>query len=1261
MDHNPVSFKVASINVNGLGDVRKRRLVFNYLRRFKRTIFLLQETHCPPGNGRLWKSQWGGSMFLTEESGRSAGIATLFSRDLDPSFLGVNVSKHHRFLITNFSLQDEVYKIVNLYMPTSDKEKWQVETLEELHETLDPHDAPHLLVGGDFNIAMNPSLDREGYVHENIPNIFFRSELNHFLERVDIGDIWRIQNPTAREFSWSRSGKLARLDYLFAPLSFPGHIKAFHPRTCAFSDHRMIILEIRPCNKPKGMGFWKFQTSLLQRQDFCDKINEIIEQTVRDSEDLRPDLKWEFLKLKIREYSIRFAKELKQEYSCLEAELETRLLILEKEILNSPETQEEYYGIKRELYQIQLLKARESMIRSKVRWVGEGERPTKYFLNLEKKQFESKTVSSLFNGEGTLLKDSEKILQYENTHFTQQYSVNRENREALERGEGVPFLPPKESLISDLDRQLLNRELSVEELENALKEMQNGKSPGCDGLPPEFYKRFWGQLGKHLLASFLYSEEQGVLTPDQRRGIITLIPKKGKDRRFIRNWRPISMLNSDYKILAKALAKRLATVLPSLVHHNQTGFIPSRYIGDNIRNTQAIIDFTNETGRSGLVVSLDFRAAFDSLDHHFLMQALNTFQLGESFLSWISTLYESSESCVLNGGQSSGWFPFQRGIRQGCPISPFLFALAVEKLADEMRRNVNIIGLDLLETHTKILQFADDSTLFLESESSLVHALRVVNKFTRVSGLELNLQKTHGLILGETQLESDISKQISWGEQVKILGIHFDINDYDEKDQKINFDPAIAKMRRVCASWDLRNLSLKGKVVILNTLVLPIIYFQCMMLPVPAKTFEQIETLISAFIWKNKKPKIARLCLEKTTAKGGLGLHNIRNRVRAAKISWLKRLTKPPSEPWHYYLDFKMDMSGLEIAQKRVKQKRKLKRVAPFFSEVYDYWSQLYDREPATEIAIRNELLWGNKFLRGRVKKKFEQFCQAHGIHKINDLLAFGKIMSDQQFFTKYGSPPLRGMLSDFVRIIPQSWQQALSPADFNLDTNTLFVQNEKGEWVDIHSLSAKHIYAIFEGKKPEGYTCRQRWLKAYEGDSAFNSQEKWRDWSLLPYKISHEVQLQSFVFKILYRIIPCRLYLHQLKIVDSENCVLCAGRDDMFHFFFECPSVNTFWESLASWMVGKDGIAEFPQNLTEEQFLLGIIGRPDDISLINYIILLAKFYIYKVRVFELGEPDLLQFLLELKNRLSVERACCFSEASYARRFKKWEVFYNDL
>lgn len=180
-------------------------------------------------------------------------------------------------------------------------------------------------------------------------------------------------------------------------------------------------------------------------------------------------------------------------------------------------------------------------------------------------------------------------------------------------------------------------------------------------------------------------------------------------------------------------------------------------------------------------------------------------------------------------------------------------------------------------------------------------------------------------------------------------------------------------------------------------------------------------------------------------------------------------------------------------------------------------------------------------------------------------------------------------------------------------------------------------------------------------GDETFSSLQRWKAWFLKPYRLTHSVQLQNFAFRIMYRTIPCRVYLNQIHAVESEICLRCAERDDLFHFFFECQCIKEFWDNLATWMEGRQGIQPFPEDLSEEEFLLGVVERGGDFSLFNFTILCAQFYIYKTTVFHQGEPDLLQFLLELKNRLSVERLCCFADHSYNKKFQKWQQFYEDF
>lgn len=382
----------------------------------------------------------GKPMFLSEQSGSVGGVAILFSSDLDPVNTDVTPSSHSRFLITSFSLFGETYKLVSVYMPTADKEKDQIRVLEELNSVLEEDDGSNLIIGGDFKVAINEGLYCTRYAHPSIPNKSFRSLLLSFLEKHDLVDIWRCQHPTSTGFTWSHAGLLARLDYIFFPDSFPGQVRASSPRSCSFSDHRLISLTIHPSSFPKGKRFWRFQVSLLNRDDYCREVLEVIERAEEDSMDLLPTTRWEFVKLKIRELSIKFSKRIREESSRMEAELETQLLSLGNKLEVSQNLYEEYQGVKRELLQIQLIQARESMIRLRCRWVGEGERPTKYFLNLEKKNFTSKVMSSVRDSEGTLLSDPAAVLRFEKAYFTNQYAKNRENEVEQDKGEDELFI-----------------------------------------------------------------------------------------------------------------------------------------------------------------------------------------------------------------------------------------------------------------------------------------------------------------------------------------------------------------------------------------------------------------------------------------------------------------------------------------------------------------------------------------------------------------------------------------------------------------------------------------------------------------------------------------------------------------------------------------------------------------------------------------------------------------------------------------------------
>ena len=283
--------------------------------------------------------------------------------------------------------------------------------------------------------------------------------------------------------------------------------------------------------------------------------------------------------------------------------------------------------------------------------------------------------------------------------------------------------------------------LTKAECLQALKSMKPGKTPGSDGLPIEFYKVFWNGIPDCLLNAINFAYAEGKLSISQRHGIIKLIPKKDSEPYFVKNWRPITLLNSDYKIAAKAIANRLQNVLPKIINSDQPGFLKGRFIGENI----AAHNIT------GLLLFLDFKKAFDTVEWSFIWKTLGSFNFGSSLLSWIKLCYRNIESCVLNNGWASNYFIPERGVRQGCPLFPNIFILCAEILANKIRENKDIKGITVCGNEIKISQYADDTTMILDgSKKSFTSALLDLDLFGVISGLRLNNKKTEVHWIGAT-------------------------------------------------------------------------------------------------------------------------------------------------------------------------------------------------------------------------------------------------------------------------------------------------------------------------------------------------------------------------------------------------------------------------------------------------------------------------------------------------------------------------------
>lgn len=229
--------------------------------------------------------------------------------------------------------------------------------------------------------------------------------------------------------------------------------------------------------------------------------------------------------------------------------------------------------------------------------------------------------------------------------------------------------------------KLMMLEKVLKYVSEAIDKLKLNKSPGNDGLTTEFYKKFSNSLSPFLLQVYLESLKKGTLPSSMTQGVINLIPKPQKDHALLDNWRPISLLNNDYKILAIIFAKRIKCVLDNIIDDFQSGFMKDRLISNNIRLVLDILDYSDLIPDDVFLLFLDFYKAFDSVEFPFILKSLNIFGFGPNFINAMQTLYNNANASIKLQHGTTQRFNLGRGIRQGCPISPYLFLLPMQLLS----------------------------------------------------------------------------------------------------------------------------------------------------------------------------------------------------------------------------------------------------------------------------------------------------------------------------------------------------------------------------------------------------------------------------------------------------------------------------------------------------------------------------------------------------------------------------------------------------
>ncbi|XP_038704727.1 uncharacterized protein LOC120000673 [Tripterygium wilfordii] len=497
----------------------------------------------------------------------------------------------------------------------------------------------------------------------------------------------------------------------------------------------------------------------------------------------------------------------------------------------------------------------------------------------------------------TVIKNSVFIVA---AHFTRLF---REAQVTPIRWEGLPFKSLSYEMSNSLETPVLK-----EEIKEAIWNCEGSKAPGPDGFNFNFLKKSWSIIENDVCSMVHLFYTTGKLPAGVNSSFITLIPKiKGSCK--LKDYRPISLVSSLYKIVSKVLATRLKKVLSLVISETQSAFCKGRQIMDSILVANEIVHRMKKRRKKGLLLKLDMEKAFDSVNWNYLDKVMLEMGFGARWRNWIRECISSAKVSVLVNGSPTKEFSMEKGIRQGDPLSPFLFNLAAEglhQLLEKAEMSGLIKGIAVRKNGLRIshLQYADDTLIFLQAKEKYIQvAKRILRCYEVMSGLKINFHKSSlvGIGVNKVWAESLAVRYYCKYESlpVKCLGMPLGANFNLAKTWK----PVLEKFQDRLASWKGRQLSVGGRLTLIKSALsnLPI-YFMSLF-RMPSSIARKIEQMQRNFLWgdSDEKRKIHNVSWQqviKAKKLGGLGIGDILIKNQALLCKWLWRFLTEENALW---------------------------------------------------------------------------------------------------------------------------------------------------------------------------------------------------------------------------------------------------------------------------------------------------------------------------------------------------------------------------
>ena len=842
-------------------------------------------------------------------------------------------------------------------------------------------------------------------------------------------------------------------------------------------------------------------------------------------------------------------------------------------------------------------------------------------MNVEKNRQNNSTIRSVYNDQGELVYSPSLILQEITSFYKKLLNPDSNVSDEPQQTFNDFIKDTNHPKIDDAQKDFMDSLLDINEFKTALLTLNKDSSTGIDGLSPLFFINFWDQLKEPLFECFLESIKNKMLPLTQRRALLSLIPKGSNlDLNILSNWRPISVLCTDYKIFSRVLATRLETVLEKLIHPNQAGYVRGRSISDHLRLVDDVINCTNHESITGILTSLDFRKAFDTISKDSIIAALHAYNFGPRFIQYVSTILNGTQTCVKNGGWLSSFFETQRGVRQGCVISPLLFILVVEFLAVRIREDPEIVGILELTPrfaggNLKCLLYADDINLLLKNLPSLIRTIKITVAFGSVTGLGLNRIKCVCLCLGGLIIANPSTEGLTWlnrDDNIKVLGVYFNAH-IEASLIHENHVLKTSEIKDVIINWSRRNVSLMGKCLLTKLFMLSKLNNVMQPLSIPSLVLESIDQLLFGFLWSNnpfnkrvaERVKRDTLCLP--IEEGGIGMISVCDQQKVMLISWLKKRSLI-NNPTHLKIVnyFCRSLGGIHYISKcnaNVSQFSNLNAIkSMFWRDVIKAWAGLDKSD----------------FCHSQANHETPIFYNSNVVYKGNTLHITKWIMEGPRFVEQLFDNDRFKSLDEIKTIIPN---YAGLVFDYNavktavLSYKTKLLNNNASSEPDlsiIPQLQNKVLRKMLVKQKPgaKNLTCISTWKNKMN----FNVEPFFNTAKLC----TKEPRLIGLHFKIVHNIFNSNYLLFKQKIKPSPFCDRCNIIETTEHCLVDCPKLKDLW-SVVKGLI--EIILDDEINLLPENILFGInnnfaTGDRKQIAEVNRLLLVAKACILKQRAF---------------------------------------------